>query len=237
MTELELLAPARNADIGIAAIVGAIILFVLFRIALSKPFRGEITVETVVNNVRSAPKTVKGSRGRLPLVRFELEPTGLDYSKSYFQATGERYVLLRTNTPVSFNGSATKEVRINSGAPVIVNVESGKTLEIRFKSVMKAGAGGGMGFGGGGGKQKGGPAQSKSGFGTSAQGGPARSGGGFGSSAPGGGTSSAGGGFGSSAPGGGTSRPGVGFGGGKQGPRQSGGGQGTPTRPPRRPGT
>ena len=208
--------------IGVIAIIVLIALFLLYRKLIGTPFRGEITVETVVNGVRSTPKTIKGSNGRLPLARFELDPTGLDYTKSYFQATGERYVLLRTNTPVSFNGSATKEVRINSGAPVVVNVESGKTLEIRFKSVMKAGAGGGMGFGGGGGgKQKGGPAQSKSGFGTSAQGGPARSGGGFGSSAPGGGTS----------------RPGVGFGGGKQGPRQSGGGQGTPTRPPRRPGT
>ncbi|MBR3224463.1 MAG: VWA domain-containing protein [Atopobiaceae bacterium] len=170
--------------IGVAAIVAIIVLIILFRIALRKPFRGEITVESAVDGVHSAPKTVKGSRGRLPLSRFELSPTGLDYVKSYFQATGDRYVLLRTNNPVSCNGNSTKEVRIDSGAPVVVVVEPGKTLNIRFESVMRAGTGGAGGFGGGVKHTQGAQNRSAGGFGGGAgrmnQQGSQKSGGGFG---------------------------------------------------------
>ena len=125
---------------GIAVLVGLVVFVVLLRIALRKPFRGDITAESRVNGKASLPKKVTGRRGRLPLSAFDLDPTALDYRKSYFQATGDRYVLLRTDVPVTFNDAQTKEVRIESGVRTTVTVAPGQELRLRFESRMKQSA-------------------------------------------------------------------------------------------------
>lgn len=206
--------------IGVAIVVGIAIAIILLRIALSKPFRGDITVESIVDGTHSIPKRVQGRRGRIALTRFELDPTGLNYSKSYFQATGDRFVLLRTDIPVSCGGSETKELKVNSGAPITVMVAPNKLLSIRFDSRMAVSAGGGGSFGGGrGGGMPAGGSSSGGGFGggPASRGGASSSGGGFGGGAP----SSSGGSRKSSFGGGG------GFGGGY---KNSG-----PKKPPKRP--
>ena len=122
---------------GIALIVAAILGIGLY-IALSKPFGGTISAQSYVNGMyRGTPKVPR--RGRLKLASFGMDAVGLDYQKSYFQATGENFIYLVTDKPVHANGQKTNKVRIQSGAEVTVTVNDGdpRLLYIRFDSRMR----------------------------------------------------------------------------------------------------
>lgn len=122
--------------IAIAVVVAAV-LGILFYIALSKPFRGTIKAQSYCNGVfKGEPRNPK--RGRCKLAAFGMDNVGLDYQKSYFQATGKNYIELNTNIPVIWNGQETKKVRITSGAEITLTIRQGdpRLLYIRFDSRM-----------------------------------------------------------------------------------------------------
>ena len=70
------------------------------------------------------------------MARFGMDNVGLDYQKSYFQATGQNYIFLITDKEVFYNGQSTKKVRIQSGAAVTIytNRDSTCSINIRFDS-------------------------------------------------------------------------------------------------------
>lgn len=133
----------NSRDVGLImlmlAIAGTIaatgVLVVGFIKAIQAFPRGTVSVHSNVNGSISGKDDIHW-RGRLRLSRCELDPTGLDYGKSYIQATGKRYVYLQTDKPVMYGGRPTKQVRIDSGQPVFVDVEDSKRLEIRFASAI-----------------------------------------------------------------------------------------------------
>lgn len=125
--------------LGIAALIGAIVFGVLLYIALSKPFRGTISAQSYCNGTyKGVPRSPR--RGREKLARFQMDAVGLDYQKSYFQATGDNYIFLVTNRPVVWNGQKTNKVRIQSGAQVTISMGEGdpRQLHVRFDSRMTA---------------------------------------------------------------------------------------------------
>lgn len=136
----------KSYNIGIMALIGLgiigliviIILFVLFRIAMAKPFMGSVTAQSYCNGVYKGVERMK-RRGRIKLSVFEMEPVGIDYTKSYIQATGSNYAYLVTNKPVVWNGKVTKEVRLQSGVDVRVKASEQETrvLCLRFNSSIK----------------------------------------------------------------------------------------------------
>lgn len=156
---IEVIVKARNIGVLTSVLLGVLVLsvlgvvgFLLYR-ALNTPFRGEITARSCCNGVYKGNNRRKSS-GRMKLSVFGMDPTGLDYTKSYFQATGENFVLLVTDKPVTWNGTKTNKVRVQSGVDVIVKVKEGdnKEIHIRFKSdidgkVRGSMARGPMGFG------------------------------------------------------------------------------------------
>ena len=120
---------------GILALVTAVIFAILLYIAITKPFRGTISAQSYCNGVyRGTPRNPK--RGREKLARFGMDNVGLDYQKSYFQATGQNYIFLVTDKEVFYNGQSTKKVRIQSGAAVTIytNRDSTCSINIRFDS-------------------------------------------------------------------------------------------------------
>ena len=120
---------------GVLALVTAVIFAILLYIALTKPFRGTISAQSYCNGVyRGTPRNPK--RGREKLARFAMDNVGLDYQKSYFQATGQNYIFLVTDKEVFYNGQATKKVRIQGGAAVTIytNRDSTYSINIRFDS-------------------------------------------------------------------------------------------------------
>lgn len=144
--EIEVI--VRTINIGIVALIGlgilalaaASIFGVLLYIALNKPFRGTISAQSYCNGVfRGTPRTPR--RGRCKLAAFGMDSVGLDYQKSYFQATGQNYVELCTNVPVIWNGQETRKVRIASGAEVTITIrkEDPRLLYVRFDSRMRGG--------------------------------------------------------------------------------------------------
>ncbi len=154
---IEVIVKARNIGVLTSVILGVVALlvlgtlgFLLYR-ALNTPFRGEITARSCCNGVYKGNNRRKMS-GRMKLSVFGMDPTGLDYTKSYFQATGENFVMLITDKPVIMQGTKTNKVRIQSGADVIVKVKEGesKEIHIRFKSDIdgKVRGSGSNGFGG-----------------------------------------------------------------------------------------
>ena len=103
-----------------------------------KPFRGTVSAQSCCNGTyRGQPRTKK--RGRIKLSAFGMDPIGLDYNKSYVQATGSNYVYLITDKPVMWNGQKTNKVRVQGGAEVTITVNEGdgKLLYIRFDSRVK----------------------------------------------------------------------------------------------------
>lgn len=140
---IEVVITAINVGIVaciIAAIIALIVLIIVIALAVKlsgTPFRGTIEVHSCVNGqfvgMERTPR-----RGKCKLSVFQLEPVGLDYNKSYFQATGERYVILNTNIPVNFNGQMTKQVRIDSGSEKTISVgkDGSRVLYVRFTSKM-----------------------------------------------------------------------------------------------------
>lgn len=123
--------------IGVLALIAAIIFGVLLHIALTKPFRGAITAQSYCNGIyKGIPRSPR--RGREKLARFGMDNVGLDYQKSYFQATGQNYIFLVTDKDVIYNGQPTKKVRIQSGAAVTIypSKDSTRSINIRFDSRM-----------------------------------------------------------------------------------------------------
>lgn len=121
--------------LGAAALVVLIVFGILLRIALSKPFRGTISAQSYCNGIfRGTPRQPR--RGRCKLSVFGMDDVGLNYQKCYFQATGQNYIELVTNTPVIWNGQETKKVRITSGAQVTITIrrEDPRLLYVRFDS-------------------------------------------------------------------------------------------------------
>lgn len=126
--------------LGVLALVIAAICGILLYIALSKPFRGTISAQSYCNGIfKGSPRSPR--RGRCKLAAFGMDNVGLDYQKSYFQATGQNYVELHTNVPVIWNGQETRTVRITSGAEVTITIrrEDPRLLYVRFDSRMRGG--------------------------------------------------------------------------------------------------
>lgn len=123
---------------GILALIGLAVFFILLYIALTKPFRGTISAQSYCNGAyRGTPRSPK--RGREKLARFGMDNVGLDYQKCYFQATGDNHIFLVTNQPVTWNGQKTNKVRIQSGAEVTITIREGdsRLLYVRFDSRMR----------------------------------------------------------------------------------------------------
>lgn len=115
-------------------VLGVVLLYLLYRAITMFP-RGTVSVHSNVNGAYSGENNI-GWRGRLFLSRCGLDPVGLNYRKSYIQATGKRYAVLKTNRPVMYGGKPTRKVRLDSHNTVFVNVDEGKSLELRFESAM-----------------------------------------------------------------------------------------------------
>lgn len=124
--------------LGALAVVAAIIFGVLLYLALTKPFWGTISAQSYCNAIFKGTSR-RPKRGRCKLSVFGMDNVGLDYQKSYFQATGKNYIELHTNIPVVWNGRETRQVRITSGVEAVITVRPGdpRTLYIRFDSLMK----------------------------------------------------------------------------------------------------
>lgn len=126
--------------IGVLALIAAIIFGILLYIALTKPFRGTISAQSYCNGTyKGIPRSPR--RGREKLARFGMDNIGLDYQKSYFQATGQNYIFLITDKEVIYNGQPTKKVRIQSGAAVTIYTgkDTTRSMNIRFDSRMQGG--------------------------------------------------------------------------------------------------
>lgn len=142
--DMELVVVVR--DVGIMALIGLAIgglialavLGILLWIALTKPFRGKITAQSYCNHQMQGSEKSK-RRGRMYLSVFGMAPTGLDYRKSYFQATGQNFIYLITDKPVIWNGQSTTKVRIQSDVEVsvTVNEKENKRIFIRYHSRIK----------------------------------------------------------------------------------------------------
>ena len=140
--DIEVIVKSHNVGtmaligLGIAALIALIVLGILLYIALTRPFRGTVYAQSYVNGVyKGVPRTKR--RGRIKLSAFGMDQTGLDYNKSYFQATGNNFIYLVTNKPVSWNGKKVNKVRIQGGADVSVSVDDSRMLFIRFDSRVK----------------------------------------------------------------------------------------------------
>lgn len=120
------------ALIGLMIVVGSLIYWG------SKKFRGTISAQSYCNGVyRGTPRSPR--IGRCKLSVFGMDNVGLDYQKSYFQATSNNYIYLITNQPVIWNGQKTNKVRIQSGAEVTIAIREGdsRLLYVRFDSRMR----------------------------------------------------------------------------------------------------
>ena len=144
--EIEVIVKSVNIGLltligaGVLALIAAIIFGILLYIALTKPFRGTISAQSYCNGTyKGIPRSPR--RGREKLARFGMDNVGLDYQKSYFQATGQNYIFLVTDKEVIYNGQPTKKVRIQSGAAVTIYTgkDSTRSINIRFDSRMQGG--------------------------------------------------------------------------------------------------
>lgn len=120
-----------------AAIVAGIVISLC--IALRKPFRGTISAQSYCNGAfQGTPRNPR--RGRCKLSEFRMDDTGLNYQKSYFQATGENYIELHTDIPVIWNGKETQKIRIISGVEIVLSIrrDDPRQLYIRFDSRVRS---------------------------------------------------------------------------------------------------
>lgn len=126
--------------IGVIALIVLAVFLILLRIALTKPFRGKLTVQSNVKG-QIKGRTVQPRRGRCKLSLFSLDQTGLNYTKSYIQASGSNYVTLVTDKPVTVDGRTSNSVKVQSGVQTTVRVRQDTTdfIQIRFESRMKEG--------------------------------------------------------------------------------------------------
>ena len=126
--------------IGILALIALIIFGILMYILWTKPFRGTISAQSYCNgSYKGTPRNPR--RGQEKLARFGMDNIGLDYQKSYFQATGQNFIYLVTNREVIYNGQPTRKVRIQSGAEVTISMgrDDPRLMYIRFDSRMQGG--------------------------------------------------------------------------------------------------
>ena len=104
-----------------AVIVVALILFIIFRNKMLF-FNGTLTVtsqQTWQTMVEEYP-----GKGQYKLSRFTgLDDIGLNYNKSYFQATGGKHIFLCTDKPIVQGGTkATKKLRMETGIQYSVSL-------------------------------------------------------------------------------------------------------------------
>ena len=144
--EIEVIVKSVNIGLltliglGVAALIVLIILVSLFIYFGKIPFRGTISAQSYCNGTyKGTPRSPR--RGREKLARFGMDNIGLDYQKSYFQATGQNYIFLVTDKEVIYNGQPTKKVRIQSGAAVTIytSKDTTRSMNIRFDSRMHGG--------------------------------------------------------------------------------------------------
>lgn len=126
--------------IGAAALIAAAAILIGLYLALTKPFRGTVTAKSYCNGVYRGTSRTK-PRGRIKLSAFGMDAVGLNYDKSYFQATGENRVILVTNKAVTYNHRKSKRTEIPSGVDAIITVNDGdsKQLHVKFTSNIPAG--------------------------------------------------------------------------------------------------
>lgn len=115
--EIELIIQSYNVGIiifigiGIIIVTAIIILAVLLRIKFYMPFKGTVFAQSYCNGkYRGEP--MQKRRGRIRLSDFGMEPTGLNYNKCYFQATGKEFVYLIVNKPVLWNEQRVKKIKV-----------------------------------------------------------------------------------------------------------------------------
>lgn len=120
----------------IAGIIALILFLILLYIALKKPFRGEIAVDSRIEGGTFRSDKIEPRRGRLKLSHFNIDNIGFNYDKSYFQATGKRYIELKTSTPVYYQGRKTNTIHIESGIATQISTDekASKILIIHFQS-------------------------------------------------------------------------------------------------------
>ena len=89
----------KSYNVGLMTLIGLCISGLIALIVVGfnvwywtrKPFRGTVSAQSCCNGTyRGQPRTKK--RGRIKLSAFGMDPIGLDYNKSYVQATGSNYV-------------------------------------------------------------------------------------------------------------------------------------------------
>ena len=132
------------ALIGLGALVlfGLIILGILTYIALTRPFRGDIYMR---NDIMESAEMKTKRRGRLKLQAFDLRPSHLNYSKCYFQATGNPLIILHTDKVVYGPKGASKEIEIQSSMTetyVYLDEQHTSYFLVRFESRIGGGRGG-----------------------------------------------------------------------------------------------
>ena len=114
----------------IGAFIVLVALIVLGWLNANKRLMGSVTVENISTHDSF---TKQWNRGQAKLLGFNLGDTGFDIRKSYFQASGKRYVKFISNKPfVSDNmfGKA-KKIQIESGMEVTIYSDEERTKGIR----------------------------------------------------------------------------------------------------------
>lgn len=126
--------------IGAASLIAAAAILIGLYLALTKPFRGTVTAKSYCNGVYRGTSRTK-PRGRIKLSAFGMDAIGLNYDKSYFQATGDNRVILVTNKSVTYNHRKSKHTEIPSGVEAIITVNDGdpRQLHVKFTSNIPAG--------------------------------------------------------------------------------------------------
>ena len=112
-------------------LAAGILIFIRHKTTMSKSFGGPIQARSEVNGSFRGQEMRK-PRGRMYLSVFGMEPTGLDYNKSYFQATGSNYIYLITNKKVRYNGNETNKIRIMSAVETVVTVDPATAKRIHI---------------------------------------------------------------------------------------------------------
>ena len=123
-----------------AGLLGLILMGVLLWIATTRAFNGSISAFSYVDFHEKGRKMENPGRGRRRLSSFDVDNTGFNMTKSYFQATGKGYVFFITDVPmVTANGMSVKKLKLDSGIPQTVKVskEDVRELRIRYDSRSK----------------------------------------------------------------------------------------------------
>ncbi len=148
---IELMVTVRNVGVmamtglGVLALAGLVIAGIMFRIAITRPFGGMITVTSYVDGERIQVSKNPG-RGRCRLSAFRVRNIGggISYVKSYFHAVdqkNEKCVRLKTNVPVYYQEKMTNDIKVKSGSANTVKIyakKGGKDyLAVKFESRMR----------------------------------------------------------------------------------------------------